>query len=168
MEEGYYEVDTAGNLIFFNDSMSHILGYPADELLGMSPRAYMDEEFSKKVSETFYEVYSTGKPAKAFDWKIIRKDGTERWIEASVSLRKDADGQTVGFQGVSRDVTERKLAEKELAAHREHLEQMVDERTCALTESNRKLSEQITERKQAEYALRFTQFAVDHAEVAAF
>jgi PAS domain S-box-containing protein len=168
MEEGYYEVDTAGNMIFFNDSMSQILGYPAEELLGMNNRAYMDDEFSKKVYEAFKEVHSAGKPVKAFDWKINRKDGTERWIEASVSLRKDADGQPVGFQGICRDVTERKLAERELAGHREHLELMVDERTRALTESNRKLSEQIAERKQAEYALRFTQFAVDHADVAAF
>jgi hypothetical protein len=117
----------------------------------MNNRAYMDEELSKKVYETFKEVYGTGKPVKAFDWKIIRKDGIERWIEASVALRKDAAGQPVGFQGVSRDVTERKLAERELAGHRQHLEQMVDERTHALTESNRKLSEQIAERKQAEY-----------------
>ena len=168
MEEGYYEVDPAGNMVFCNDSMRKGLGYPIEELLGMNPRAYMDEDFSDKVFETFSEVARTGKPLRAFDWKIIRKDGTERWIEASVLLRKDAEGHPIGFQGVSRDVTERKLVERELAEYREQLEQMVDERTRALTASNRKLSEQIAERKQVEYALRFTQFAVDHADVAAF
>jgi PAS domain S-box-containing protein len=168
MEEGYYEVDLAGNMTFFNDSLSQILGYSEGELLGMNNRDYMDKEFSKKVYKTFNKVHETGRPVKAFDWKIIRKDGTERWLEASVSLIKDTVGRAVGFQGVCRDVTERKLDEVELARHREHLEQMVEERTRELTEFNLKLSQEIAERKQAEHALRFTQFAVDHAAEAAF
>jgi len=41
IEDGYYEVDLSGNFTFFNDSMRRILGYPADELLGMNNREYI-------------------------------------------------------------------------------------------------------------------------------
>jgi PAS domain S-box-containing protein len=68
IEELYYEVDLAGNLAFSNDSMSKILGYTKDELIGMNNRQYMDEETSKKVYQMFNQVYRTGVPAKAFDW----------------------------------------------------------------------------------------------------
>jgi PAS domain S-box-containing protein len=111
IEELYYEVDLAGNLIISNDSMSKILGYSKDELIGMNNRQYMDEETSKKVYQTFNEVYRTGIPAKAFDWALLRKDGAKRILETSVSLRRDSKGRPTGFYGVGRDITERKRAE---------------------------------------------------------
>ena len=119
IEEGYYEVDLAGNMIFFNDSMCRIVGYTRDELLGMNNRRYMSEETSKKVYQTFNEVYRTGIPAKALDWELIRKDGTRRYLAISVSLSRDSNGQPIGFYGIARDVTERKQAEEALRASEE-------------------------------------------------
>jgi two-component system cell cycle sensor histidine kinase/response regulator CckA len=114
IEEGYYEVDIDGNFTFFNDSMCKILGYPKDELLGMNNRQYMDRENAKKMYQVFNRVYNTGKPNKGFDWQFTRKDGTKRYVETSVSLMKDAEGQRIGFRGILRDVTDRKLGEEAL------------------------------------------------------
>ena len=44
VEDGYYEVDLAGNFTFFNDSMCRIFGYPKEELMGMNNRQYTDKE----------------------------------------------------------------------------------------------------------------------------
>jgi len=112
IEDGYFEVDIAGNFTFFNDSVAKILGYSRDELMGMNNRQNTDEENAKKVYQTFNKVYTTGKTQKGFAWEIIRKDGSKVYIEASVSLRKNAEGQPIGFHGVARDVSERKQAEK--------------------------------------------------------
>jgi PAS domain S-box-containing protein len=111
IEELYYEVDLIGNLIVSNDSMTQILGYSKDELIGMNNRQYMDEETSKRVYQTFNQVYRTGVPAKAFDWELIRKDGTKKILETSVSLLHDSKGRPIGFYGIGRDITERKKAE---------------------------------------------------------
>jgi len=119
IEEGYYEVDLAGNFTFFNDSMVEILGYPKEELIGMNNRRYMSEETSEKVYHTFNEVYRTGRATKAFDWELIRKDGTRRYLEISVSLSRDSKGQPIGFYGIARDVTERKQIEEALQASEE-------------------------------------------------
>ena len=123
IEDGYFEVDNAGNFTFFNDSLRKILGYSKDELMGMNNRQYVDEENAKKVYQTFNKVYSTGKPDKGFDWEIIRKDGSKRYVEASVSLRKDSEGQPIGFRGIVRDISERKLAEEEKARLEVQLQQ---------------------------------------------
>ncbi|MEW6759122.1 MAG: PAS domain S-box protein, partial [Acidobacteriota bacterium] len=40
MQESYYEVDLAGNLTFFNDSLCALFGYAREELLGMNNRQY--------------------------------------------------------------------------------------------------------------------------------
>jgi two-component system sensor histidine kinase/response regulator len=114
MEEGYYEVDIKGNLMFLNRSMSNILGYPSDELLGMNSRDYTDPENAERLYGAFNQVYRSGVPATGFDWQVIRKDGSRIYLESSVSLIQDAKGQTTGFRGITKDITERKRAEQEL------------------------------------------------------
>ncbi|MGD0280484.1 MAG: PAS domain S-box protein, partial [Smithella sp.] len=56
IEDGYYEVDLAGNFTFFNDSFCRILGYSKQEMLGMNDRQYADKETSKKVFQAFNKV----------------------------------------------------------------------------------------------------------------
>jgi len=123
LEEGYFEVDLTGNLIFFNDAFVKWSGYSKEELMGMNNRQYMDEETAKRVYQIFNEVYRTGKPANLFDWEIILKDGNKRCIETSVSLMKDSKGQPIGFRGIARDVTERKQMEEQAKFHQQQLMQ---------------------------------------------
>jgi len=126
IEESYYEVDLAGNLTFFNDSTCSILGYTRDELVGINNRQFMDQENAEKVYQTFNKVYTTGKPAKASDWEIMRNDGTRRFVEASVSLIKDAGGQPAGFRGIGRDITEKVQAGKALRESEEKYRSLVE------------------------------------------
>ena len=51
IEDGYYEVDLAGNLTFFNDALTRIHGYPREELIGKNNRQYTDEEDTGNVSQ---------------------------------------------------------------------------------------------------------------------
>jgi len=114
IEDGYYEVDAAGNFTFVNDSMCQMLGYSEDELMGMNNRKYMDGENAKKIFQIFHEVYETGIATKALDWKLIKKDGSECFVETVVSLITDSNNNKVGFGGIARDVSERKQAEEML------------------------------------------------------
>jgi PAS domain S-box-containing protein len=123
IEEGYYEVDLSGNMTFFNDSMAKILGCSIKELVNLNNRQYMDEMTAKKVYETFNQVYQTGIATKAFDWELIRKDGTRRWVETSVSLIRDSEGHPIRFYGIARDITERKQAEEQAKIHQQQLMQ---------------------------------------------
>jgi PAS domain S-box-containing protein len=123
IEEGYYEVDLAGNLAFFNDALAKFSGYSKDELMGMNNRQFMTEEAARKVFQVFSEVYRTGEPANPFDWEMIRKDGTKRFIEASASLIHDSKNQPIGFRGIARDVTDRKQIEERAKIHQQQLMQ---------------------------------------------
>lgn len=114
IEDGYYEVDLAGNLTFFNDAMCEIHGYPRKELMGMNNREYTDEETARIVYKNFNKVYQTGETTKIFAYDIIRKDGSRRVNEASVSLITDSKGEPIGFRGIIRDITERIQVEQAL------------------------------------------------------
>jgi signal transduction histidine kinase/CheY-like chemotaxis protein len=87
----------------------------------MNNRQYTDETTAKKAYQLYNRVYRTGEPVRNFEEEVIRKDGT-RWIyELSVSLIRNPEGKPIGFRGISRDITERKRAEKEMAALQEQL-----------------------------------------------
>ncbi len=123
IQEAYYEVDLAGNLTFFNDSLRRHLGYSKDELLGMNNQQFTSKENVERVYKTFNSVFKTGKAATAFDWEMIAKDGTKKFVELSVSLMQDSEGQPIGFRGVARDISERKKAEEQANLHQQQLMQ---------------------------------------------
>ena len=114
IEDGYYEMDLGGDFTFLNDSMCQIFGYPREELMGMNDRQYTDQETMRKLFQAFNEVNKTGKRSRVFDYEIIRKDGTKRHVEASISLRKDASAKPIGFRGIMRDITDKKRIEEQL------------------------------------------------------
>ena len=114
IEEGYFEVDLAGNLTLVNDSLCRTAGYNRDELLGMNNRDYTTPKTAKKMYQVFSKTYQTGEPARIVDYDILRKDGSTRTLELSASLMTNSTGEPVGFRGVVRDVTKRKRAEEAL------------------------------------------------------
>jgi PAS domain S-box-containing protein len=126
IQDGYYEVDIAGNLTFFNDSLCRLYGYSKDELMGMNYRRYMDDETAKAVYQTYNTVYRTGKPTEAFGCGIIRKDGTRGFVQVSVSLMRGSTGEPIGFRGIMSDITERKRVEEESRATRQRLSDIID------------------------------------------
>lgn len=112
INDGYYEVDLEGNMTFFNHAGCEILGYPEHELMGKNYREYTDEENAKKLFKHFNRVFYTGEPIKEMDVEYIRKDGSRRFVEISISLNKKPNGDIVGFRGIARDITERKRADE--------------------------------------------------------
>jgi PAS domain S-box-containing protein len=129
MEEGYFEVNLRGNLTFLNQSTCRILGYPREELLGMNYRRFTKKDSAKEMSKIFERVYKTGIPAKVTDHMVIHKDQNMRILGMSTSLIKDSKGNLIGFRGIARDDTDRKLAEEKICRMNEELEQLVEERT---------------------------------------
>ena len=136
IEEGYYEVDLAGTFTFFNDAMCKIRGHSREELMGMSNRDYMTEETAKEVFKAFNKVYTTRKPAKNLEWETIRKDGTKSHVETSASLIKDSEGEPIGFRGIVRDITERKMMEAELVQTKNLLQNIFDSSIDGITSAD--------------------------------
>lgn len=114
IDEAYFEVDLSGNFTFFNDATLRMAGMPRDELMGVHNLRFVEPEAERKIYEAFRKIEETGKPQRLIDCEIVRPDRTRQIFELSVSLMKDPSHTPVGFRGVARDITERKLAEETL------------------------------------------------------
>jgi diguanylate cyclase (GGDEF)-like protein/PAS domain S-box-containing protein len=115
IEEGYYEVDLAGNIKFVNKAACRQFGYSEEELIGSNYQTYVLKEDIKPVYKAWNKVYRTGEPLKSYPFATVRKDGTQIFVENSVSAIRDKRGKIIGFRAVSRDVTQRKQFEQKLA-----------------------------------------------------
>jgi two-component system NtrC family sensor kinase len=126
MEDAYFEVDLGGHLTFVNSSVCRDLGYSREELIGKSYKAFTVDDDTEPLFQVFNEVYRTGVPNKGFPWSTVRKDGSHGIAETSISLLRNRQGETIGFRGVGRDITERKLAEERLRQSEENYRALFD------------------------------------------
>ena len=128
IEDGYYEVDLSGTFIFVNDALCNIFGYQKNRLLGANLNDFADQEYNLIGLNSFKEVYKTHIPKKEIAWKIHRGDGEIRYVEAAVSLIADnyVKDRIIGYRGILRDITSRKLAEEELRKSEERFRFLIE------------------------------------------
>lgn len=112
IEEGYYETDLKGNLVFFNDAACRMYGYSSEEFFGISYRKlYKDPE---SVFHKFNQVYLTEQPDSGFTMEIVRKDGSTAYVEISILPLRNEERKICGFRGIARDITERIMFQQQL------------------------------------------------------
>jgi len=138
IEEGYYEVDLQGNFTFASDSICATLGYPREELIGMSYKNYVPNEQFDYVYNIFKKVYETGKPIKSYSLINIRKNGERIHVEDSVAPLSDKNGKIIGFKGITHDITQRKIMEEILQKSEDYFREITENSSdvIIITESN--------------------------------
>jgi PAS domain S-box-containing protein len=126
-----FMLDPQGIVATWNLGARRIKGYMDDEIIGQSfTRFYTPEDLA------------TGKPLRGLEtarreghfedegWRV-RSDGTRFWASVVITAVRDDDGKLIGFAKVTRDNTQRRMAEQALQQAKNELEQRVMERSVA-------------------------------------
>jgi diguanylate cyclase (GGDEF)-like protein/PAS domain S-box-containing protein len=121
-----YRLDSTGYFTFVNLSGLRITGYEEEELIGKNYSTlirpdrrdeairFFGRQFVKKIENTYSE------------YPILTKEGHEVWLGQNTRLIME-DDRVIGFQSVSRDITERKRVEEELRRNHDLTERLVQE-----------------------------------------
>ncbi|MDD5313380.1 MAG: PAS domain S-box protein [Dehalococcoidia bacterium] len=127
MQEAYIEVDLEGTYTFVNETACRQFGYPRDELIGMNYRTVTPADEVERIYREFNDVFRTGEPSIGLGHKHINRDGTVYFVDTTISPLKDQEGKTIGFKGVSRNVTEQKRLEDALRRSEEKFRTILEE-----------------------------------------
>src|SRR5262245_27814307 len=107
-------IDPEGLVLSWNSGAVRLKGYTADEIIGRSfSTFYRPEDRAAGLPEmAIRTARETGRFAGE-GWRV-RKDGTRFWALVVVDAIRDQDGTLLGFAKVTRDITERQEAQREL------------------------------------------------------
>ncbi len=111
IEEGYYETDLDGCFTFLNSAMSTVTGFEKEELVSFKSLINSADENAKAALDLFNRGIVIEQDQSEFSWELKRKDGSKRYLAATVSLLRDSKKYPVGYRGFLRDITRRKQAE---------------------------------------------------------
>jgi PAS domain S-box-containing protein len=148
-----WEVNQNGIYTYADPKVKDFLGYEPEEVVGKPYNYFMTGDSKKRLSSFFMDQTEKPRPFSRRNNIRLHKDGQQIMIETSGLPIFDIDGKLAGWRGIDTDISERKHAEEELKKHRDHLKELVAERTQNLQKVNEELRAEIFERKQAEEAL---------------
>jgi PAS domain S-box-containing protein len=111
-----WETNTNGVFTYISPQVENILGYKPKEIMGHSPFDFMPTDEAKKIKKISDEIVISEKSYNGLININLTKDGRHIIFETSGVPIFDANKNLLGFRGIDRDITERKLAENNLHA----------------------------------------------------
>ncbi len=128
-----WEVDIDGRYTYSNPKVHDILGYKIEEVIGKTPFEFIKPDNAARITEQFKQAVSTGQPFSDLENVNIHKDGHEVVIETSGTPVFDAEQKLIGYRGIDRDITQRKLAVKTLQESEERFRKIFEEGQLGIT-----------------------------------
>ena len=151
--DGIITIDDNGIIESFNPAAEKIFGYSSQEVIGKNVNLIVPEPHKKRHDQYIRRYLKSGIAGIigiGRETEGERKNGEKFPIELGISEIKINQKQL--FTGIVRDIRKRKETEEELRRYRENLEQLVEERTRELKETQQKLIEQAFESGRAQLA----------------
>ncbi len=118
--EGIFIVEKTGKILIVNQAMCQELGFKEDELLSMNIWDIIQEEDLDQYKKRLTMILTGEVFEGAADYSVLGKDGKTHYVELLPAPRY-GDKEIVGFQGIGRDITKRKLSEMQIQQQLERL-----------------------------------------------
>lgn len=116
-----YMLDPEGHVSSWNLGAERIKGYLREEIIGEHfSKFYTPEDLEKGEPQRALEVAAREGRFEKEGWRV-RKDGTRFWANVVIDAIRDDNGAVIGFAKITRDVTERREAQRAIEQAREAL-----------------------------------------------
>jgi PAS domain S-box-containing protein len=128
-------LDTDGNIKNWNRGAEKIKGYSSEEIIGKNFRIFYapSDQKNRLPEQLITQAIQTGK-ANHEGWRI-RKDGTRFWGNIVITALHDTENKVIGFSKVTRDLTQKKIAEDQLRDYMRDIER----KNAELQKTNKEL-----------------------------
>jgi len=148
--------DPVGRIYWYNARWYSYTGTSHEAMMALGWRSLHHPDHLERVDSRMRRCFATGSIWED-TFPLRGKDGLYRWFLCRALPIRDEQGGITYWLGTSTDITAQVKAEDALRELNESLERRVAERTRELAAINERLQIEITERAQAEEALRHAQ-----------
>jgi PAS domain S-box-containing protein len=125
----YWEQDEQFRVAFLSQDAENMSGQAANVSLGHTRWDHVGVDRSSADWDAHIRMCQAHQAFRDFQYRRLGDDGRPRWLSINGEPGFDEAGQFKGYRGTGQDVTERVLGQEELRRHRDHLQELVDERT---------------------------------------
>lgn len=110
---GIWECHIPSDRVVWNEELADIFGWPPGTELTLTRVIAAIHPEDREVFERAYQAMLAGEAGLDVEYRIIRPDGTARWLRAKAALETDEHGAPYRVRGVAMDVTARRQSEEE-------------------------------------------------------
>lgn len=121
-----WEIDALGRFTYASESVLDMLGYTPAEILGKTPFDLMPPAEAARLRGEFADIAARRAPFRDLDNINLHKDGSPRLVSTNGMPMFDANGALIGYRGLDRDITEKRLAQLELEATGNRLRTLIN------------------------------------------
>ncbi|MFZ5568988.1 MAG: PAS domain-containing hybrid sensor histidine kinase/response regulator [Thermodesulfobacteriota bacterium] len=135
LEDVVFSHDADGRITYLSPSWQQVVHYSPEEIRNLDFQTLLPPEY---IAEAQWrtEKQRRGEPVEQpWDLQILDRDGQRIWIQIRTRAVYDEAGNLLQVYGVARNTQEKKALEEKLRQYTGHLENLVDERTRVLRES---------------------------------
>jgi PAS domain S-box-containing protein len=118
--DAIFTVDIHGNLTYISPGIQRILQYCPEEMVGRHFTDFVSQEEAINIYQGLI-AYLKRRRGGLFEATVVKKDGGRAVVEVSAAYVRE-NGRVVGSQGIVRDITDRKEAERSLQQAKEAAE----------------------------------------------
>ncbi|MWB96180.1 PAS domain S-box protein [Flavobacterium sp. GA093] len=117
-----FEINDDGYFTFINEFAFSILGYTESEIVGQHYSKFIRADYITSAVAFYEDLELEVNNYPMIEIPVIKKNGEELWISQKVIIRKNDLGQTTGYAGIARDITQLKNIENEKTSRRRKIE----------------------------------------------
>jgi PAS domain S-box-containing protein/putative nucleotidyltransferase with HDIG domain len=133
-----WETDKTGHLTYSSPQIIDLLGYSPDEIRNRTLISLASPNQMILVSPQFEEILSAQKAFKGFEITCLGKRGQVVVFDNNAVPILDEHDNFIGYRGVARDITERKMATETLKKSRDDLHSSLEETVRSLASTAEK------------------------------
>ena len=123
--DGYFIIEVSGNILTVNEAMCKALKFSEEEFLAMSIWDIIPDKLLDQYRERLVKMLKGESLQEAAEYEVYGKNGNIHYVEV-LSAPRYSGGNIIGFQGVARNISDRKRAESALLESEEKLRRLVE------------------------------------------
>jgi PAS domain S-box-containing protein len=125
-DHAIYMLDPSGIIVNWNAGAERLKGYSADEVVGRHFALFHTrEDRAAGAPARMLETAAREGHSEDEGWRV-RKDGGRFWATVAVSAVRDHGGDLIGFAKVTRDISERQIAQQTLREAAQQFRTLID------------------------------------------